>query len=83
LPFETIRNWCKRWLETKTLEAEPHTHERSQTSLRRFLEFLGSKADGDLDALKVNDVLRSRDFVAQRFSATNTNLDLKVLRACL
>jgi urease accessory protein UreF len=36
-----------------------------------------------LDALKVNDVLRFRDFVAQRLSATSTNMDLKVLRARL
>ena len=82
LPSATIRDWCKRWLETKTLEAEPRTHERYETSLRRFLEFLGSKAGEDLDALKVNDVLRFRDYVAKRLSATSTNMDLKVLRAC-
>jgi len=83
LPSATIRNWCKRWLETKALEAEPRTHERYETSLRRFLEVLGSKADEDLNALNVDDVLRFRDFVAQRLSATSTNMDLKVLRACL
>src|SRR5277367_1683695 len=65
LPSATIRNWCTRWLETKKLEAEPRTSERYETSLRRFLEFLGGKADEDLDALNVNDVLRFRDFVAQ------------------
>ncbi|MGD0252171.1 MAG: tyrosine-type recombinase/integrase [Verrucomicrobiota bacterium] len=83
LPSATIRDWCKRWLETKTLEAEPRTHERYETCLRRFLEFLGSKAGEDLDALKVNDVLRYRDYVAKRLSATSTNMELKVLRACL
>ena len=83
LPSSTIRNWSKRWLETKTLEAEPRTHERYETSLRRFIKFLGSKADGDLDALKADDVLRFRDFVSTRLSATSTNMDLKVLRACL
>ncbi len=83
LPSATIRDWCKRWLETMTLEAEPRTHERYETSLRRFLEFLGSKAGEDLDALKVNDVLRFRDYVAKRLSANSTNMDLKVLRACL
>jgi integrase len=83
LPSATIRDWCKRWLETKELEAEPRTHERYGTSLRRFVEFLGSKADENLDTLKVNDVLRFRDYVAQRLSATSTNMDLKVLRACL
>jgi integrase len=83
LPSATIRDWCKRWLETKALEAEPRTHERYETSLRRFLEFLGGKAGEDLDALKVNDILHFRDYVAKRLSATSTNMDLKVLRACL
>jgi integrase len=83
LPSAAIRDWCKRWLEMKALEAEPRTHERYETCLRRFLEFLGSNADEDLDALKVNDVLRYRDFVAKRLSATSTNMELKVLRACL
>src|SRR5208283_2020314 len=83
LPSATIRDWCKRWLESKSVEAEPRTHERYETSLRRFLEFLGSKAGEDLDALKVNDVLRFRDYVAKRLSATSTNMDLKVLRSCL
>ncbi len=83
LPTATLRDWCKRWLETKALEAEPRTHERYKTSLRRFVAFLGSKSGEDLDALKVNDVLRFRDYVAKRLSATSTNMDLKVLRACL
>src|SRR5690348_15783364 len=83
LPSATIHDWCKRWLERKELEAEPRTHERYKTCLRRFQEFLGSKAQDDLDALKVNDVIRYRDFVAKRLSATSTNMELKVLRACL
>lgn len=83
LPSATIRDWCKRWLETKTLEGGPRTHERYGSSLRRFMEFLGSKADEDLDALNVDDVLRFRDFVSKRLSTGSTNMDLKILRACL
>ena len=49
----------------------------------RFLEFLGRKAGEDLDALKVNDVLRYRDYAGKRLSATSTKMELKVLRACL
>jgi integrase len=83
LPTATVRVWSSRWLETKKIEAEPRTSERYETSLRRFIEFLGSKADEDLDALKVDDILRFRDFVSTRLSATSTNMDLKVVRACL
>lgn len=83
LPSAKICDWCKRWLETKALEAEPRTHERYESSIRRFLEYLGVKANEDLDALKVDDVLRFRDFVAKRLTPISTNMDLRVLRACL
>jgi integrase len=83
LPSATIHNWCMRWLEIKTLEGGPRTHERYGTSLRRFVEFLGSKADEDLNSLNVDDVLRFRDSVSKRLSAGSTNMDLKILRACL
>lgn len=83
MPSATIRDWCKRWLDSKALEAEPRTRERYETSVRRFLDFLGRKAGDDLDALNVDDVLRFRDAVAKRLSVTSTNMDLKVLRACL
>lgn len=83
MPSAKINDWCKRWLESKAMEAETRTHERYETSIRRFLKFLGAKADENLDALTVNDVLRFRDFVAKSLSTTSTNMDLKVLRACL
>src|SRR5437899_364866 len=47
LPNATIREWSKRWLECKALENEPRTHERYETTMNRFLEFLGKKADKD------------------------------------
>jgi integrase len=83
LPSATIRDWCKRWLESKSLEAEPRTHERYETSISRFLAFLGPRADRDLESLSVSEVLAFRDGVAKRLSAGSTNMDLKVLRACL
>jgi len=83
LPSATIRSWCERWLESKSVEAEHRTHERYETSIKRFLEFLGPKADRDLESLSVSEVLAFRDGVAKRLSAGSTNMDLKVLRACL
>ncbi len=83
LPSATIREWCKRWLEFKKVEAEPRTHERYEVSLRRFLAFLGPKADKDLNTLRTDDVVRFRDDVATKLSTTSTNMDLKVLRSCL
>lgn len=83
LPSATIRDWCKRWLEIKSLEAEPRTHERYQSSINRFVEYLGDKADNDLNSLKVDNVLKYRDHLAKRLSPASTNLELKILRACL
>jgi hypothetical protein len=83
MPSATIRDWCKRWLEYKALEAAPRTHERYETSVNRFVEFLGTRADKDLTTLRVDDIIRFRDSVAKRLSVTSTNMDLKVMRACL
>jgi hypothetical protein len=83
LPSATIRDWCKRWLESKEVESEKRTHERYESCLSAFIEFLGSKADKDLNALRVDDVIRYRDDTAKKRSVGTTNLELKVLRACL
>ncbi len=83
LTSTTVRNWCDQWLGAKSLEAEPRTHERYETSIKRFLKSIGNKADQDLDALTVADVVAYRDEVAKRLSPGSTNMDLKVLRACL
>jgi hypothetical protein len=31
IPNASVRDWCKRWLEAKALEAAPRTHERYET----------------------------------------------------
>jgi hypothetical protein len=83
VPNSTIRDWCKRWLETKEMEAAPRTHERYEVSIRRFQQFLGAKADKDLTALRPDDLIRFRDHTARLLSAASANMDLKVVRACL
>ena len=82
-PNASIRDWCKRWLETKLLEAAPRTHERYELSIRRFLNFIKAKADKDITTLRPDDVLRFRDKTAGELSSASANMDLKVVRACL
>jgi len=65
------------------LEAEPRTHERYQASMKRFMTYLGDRADEDLNTLTVNQVLKYRDNLAKQLSPSSANLELKVLRACL
>ena len=83
LPSATIRDWCKRWLEFKEVESEPRTHERYEISIRRFLNYLGSKADRDLTALTTDELIRFRDQTAKTLSTSSCNVEIKILRACL
>jgi len=83
VPNSSIRDWCKRWLEIKSLEAAPRTHERYELSIRRFLTSIKEKADRDLTALRPDDLLRFRDKTAKILSSASANMDLKVVRACL
>jgi len=83
IPNSSTREWCKRWLESKSLEAAPRTHERYETSIRRFLNSVGGKADKDLTALRPDDLIKFRDHTAKELSPASANMDLKVVRACL
>lgn len=83
LPSENIRNWCNRWLEIKALEVDSRTHERYADYIRRLFNFLGTRADRDLDTLRADDVIRFRDAMAHQLSIASTNLGLKVIRSCL
>ena len=83
LPSATIRDWCKRWLEFKEVESEPRTQERYEISIRRFLNYLGSKADRDLTALTTDELIRFRDQTAKTLSTSSCNVEIKILRACL
>ena len=83
LPSSTIRDWCKRWLETKEVENEASTHSRYELAIRGFVDFLGAKTDKDLDHLSANDVLRFREACSKQVSVASTNTNLRVVRACL
>jgi integrase len=82
LSSATVRGWCERWVETKSIETEPSTHARYVRITERFNEFLGSKADRDLSTLQAADVSRFRDAEAKKRSRATANLSLKVLRVC-
>ena len=66
IPNASINVWCTRWLESKELEAAPRTHERYGLSVRRFLKFIGTKAERDLTSLRPDDLIRFRDASASQ-----------------
>src|SRR5437868_12178668 len=82
LSSATVRQWCKTWAETKSIETEPSTHTRYVRITERFTDFLGSKADRDLATLQAADITRFRDSEAKKRSRATASLSLKVLRVC-
>src|SRR5438552_8084864 len=48
LESATVRKWCEKWLETKSIEAEESTHARYKRIVDRFLDCIGVKANRDL-----------------------------------
>jgi len=83
LPSATVRNWGQRWLEIKSVEAQTSTHTRYELGLRAFLDFLGAKADRDLNTLTADTVLRFREEGSKTLSVATVNTNLKIVRACL
>jgi integrase len=82
LPSASTGAWCNTWLEAKSIEAEPSTHDRYARIAQRFTEFLGAKASRDLSTLQAIDISRFRDREAKELSRATANLSLKVLRVC-
>jgi integrase len=82
LESATIKSWCEKWLETKSIEAEQSTHERYKRIVERFLESIGTKANRDVSTLQTHDVARFRDREAKERARATANLSLKVLRVC-
>ena len=83
LESATIKEWCEKWLETKSIEAEQSTHERYKRIVQRCLECIGKKANRDLSTLHANDLARFRDREAKELSRSTANLSVKVMRVCL
>src|SRR5215831_563068 len=82
LESATIKSWCDKWLEAKSIEAEQSTHERYKRIIERFIESIGVKANRDVSTLQTHDVARFRDREAKERARATANLSLKVLRVC-
>jgi integrase len=84
LESATIKSWCGRWLETKSIEAEESTHDRYKRVIDQFTSFIGeAKSKRDLSTLQASDIGRFRDREAKELSRSTANLSVKVLRICL
>ena len=82
MPNASVRTWCRQWLDSKKIEAEPSTVTRYGYVIEHFTAFLGTKAERDIASVRPSDIARFRDQQARELSRNTANLGIKVLRAC-
>lgn len=81
LPFDSLREYLKRWLEEKKGETANSTMGFYSSNAEKFLAFLGSRADLDISEITKKDILDFRRNEAERGLAPKTiNHSVKFLR---
>ena len=68
----TVREFCDEWLRGKTHTRQERTAERYQTSIDRFKELLGNKADRPIAAVTPRDCQKFYDTLAEKQLAPAT-----------
>lgn len=80
LPAATVRAHFDLWLARKRGETSGTTFTFYEAKARRFLAWLGERADADLSRLTTTDILAYRTAEAVRVSASTVNHEIKFLR---
>jgi len=80
---KTIRQHFDAWAKNSEVETAPATAARYQTTVKRFLEFLGSRSDRPLAGLRSADIQAYRDSLAGKVANVTVNLHLRIIRMAL
>ncbi len=80
LPTSTVRDYFTNWLARKQPELSDSTNDFYGIKTRDFLNFLGERAELEVNRLGQADILGFRNKEAERVSATSVNHGLKFLR---
>lgn len=80
LPVSTVREFFHRWLETKSHETMPSTMRFYKAEAKKFLTFLGGRADDDLATVSKEDVLGYRAEQSKTLAPKTVNHGVKFLR---
>jgi integrase len=80
---KTVRDHFTSWIKATEAGRSERTFERYQEIASGFLAFMGGKADGDLAALRPEDIEHYRDHLQDRVAASTANLCLTVIRTGL
>jgi integrase len=76
----SVREYFNRWLQEIRGETGAGTYTRYKQIVRDSLHVLGAQADQPLDELDRSAIIQLRQAIAERSSARNSNIYLKVLR---
>jgi integrase len=80
---KTVRQHFDAWLKAFEAEQSTGTFVRYEGITKTFLDFLNGKSNGNLAALKVEDIERYRGHLQDRVAPSTVNTHLKVLRVAL
>lgn len=76
-----VKEYVETWLKRKKPEVAASTHEFYSQQLGRFVEWLGPKATGDLNAVTKSDVTDFRSVLLEHLAPRSANQSMKALRA--
>ena len=83
LETSSIKQYLQNWLKRKQIENCEATAERYSATLKRFIAYLGSKAEQDISHLNSREISAARDHLAQKLTPSSANLMVKTLRTAL
>ena len=80
IPVVSAREFAKQWLESKQLTLAPRSYAFYKSSVAKFLEHLGARADLPLSELSKSDILSYRAFLARTLHPQTANHELQIVR---
>jgi integrase len=81
LPSVTFRKFAQKWLDEKQLEVAASSVDGYSTTVARFINFLGERADADISLISRDDIIAWRSTLAGCLHPATTNKHLRKLRS--
>ena len=81
LETSSIKQYLQSWLKRKQIENCEATAERYAATLKRFIDYLGSKAEQDISHLNSREISTARDHFARKLTPSSANLMVNTLPA--
>lgn len=79
----SVRDFFTGWLTGKKGALSTSSYEAYEAVASSFVQFLGERSDLEIAHVTATDVIKFRDFLANRVSVNSTNNRLKILRVAL